>query len=345
MPLISVIIPNYNNENYIGEAIESILNQTHKNLELVVVDDCSSDNSINVIKGYKDNRIIFLQNDSNSGSSFSRNRGIKTAKGKYIACMDSDDIALPKRLEKQIDFMEKNPDIGVCGTNFYKIKMDKLTKQIWTKCQKHNTIKSSLIFSCPMLHPSVVMKADILKGNKLFYNTDVKGAEDYELWAKLIQITKFHNIQEPLMQYRIHSNQVSVVIKEKQKNELRETRNEIFKKIGIVLSEDELIFHNDLCLSWDENFIIHNSQTYKKINSWLAYINSKNKESGCFFDPDSLSETFCMKWLNIIKLSTDKCFLALYFFFMSNIPIKHKFTSCLKKLIELSNRKIDEITA
>ena len=118
-PKISVIMPTYNSESFLRESIDSILNQTFKDFELIVIDDCSTDSSLKIIKEYKrkDNRIFFLKNDKNLGHNKTRNKGLKIAKGKYIAILDSDDISLEKRLEIQYAYLEKNPHIFLVGSS------------------------------------------------------------------------------------------------------------------------------------------------------------------------------------------------------------------------------------
>ena len=119
--LVSVIMANYKTKiEYLQEAINSILSQTYTNFELLVIDDCSQDGSVDYIKSIKDDRIKIFINENNRGPAVTRNRGLEEAKGKYIAIMDSDDIALPTRLEKQVEFMENHTDVFVCGTWFEK---------------------------------------------------------------------------------------------------------------------------------------------------------------------------------------------------------------------------------
>src|SRR5690606_28917246 len=110
-PLVTVFMPVYNSEQYIREALESILNQTYQNLDILLVDDGSTDRSVEIIKSYQDTRIRLIQNEKNMGIPYTRNVGLKEAKGKYIAIMDSDDIAVSNRIERQIQYLETNPHI------------------------------------------------------------------------------------------------------------------------------------------------------------------------------------------------------------------------------------------
>ena len=116
--LISVIMSNYNTpEEYLREAIESILNQTYKNFEFIIIDDCSTDNSLEIIKSYNDERIVLIENEENIGLTKSINKGLAVAKGEYIARMDADDVSLPQRFEKQINYMNDHTELIVCGSS------------------------------------------------------------------------------------------------------------------------------------------------------------------------------------------------------------------------------------
>ena len=127
MPKLSVIMPAYNAEKYIGEAIESILNQTFTDFEFIIIDDGSSDHTADIIKGFHDERIRFIQNEKNSGVANTLNKGLELSQGEYIARMDADDISLPARFEKQVAFMEANPDVAVvgCGIELFGMSHEK----------------------------------------------------------------------------------------------------------------------------------------------------------------------------------------------------------------------------
>jgi glycosyltransferase involved in cell wall biosynthesis len=121
MPLVSVVMPLFNAEKYVGDAVESVLNQSYTNFELIIINDASTDKSAACVQGIVDRRIVIVENENNLGIVASRNRGLALAKGKYIAVLDSDDIALPNRLEKQVAFLEANPAYGICGSYYHVI--------------------------------------------------------------------------------------------------------------------------------------------------------------------------------------------------------------------------------
>ena len=199
--LISVILPVYNGEAYLQKSIESILNQTYKNFELIIVNDGSIDKSDLIIQKYLSIKKVKYISRPNKGLIYSLNEAIKFSKGEYIARMDQDDICYPQRLERQINFMVKN-NVDVCGSD-YEIINDK--GRVIGKKDSLN-LNFDLILSAmmvPFIHPSVMFK-NIFQSNKVFYGDDNKIiAEDYDLWIKLIMMKfKFGNLNEVLIQYR-----------------------------------------------------------------------------------------------------------------------------------------------
>lgn len=211
-PLVSVIMPVYNCELYIKEAVESILNQTFQDFELIIIDDCSSDSTLQICKSFVDNRIMIIEKDHNSGITNSLNFGLHTAKGKFIARMDGDDISMPTRFEKQVAFLDSNPEIILCGTSYIVIGQD----QAYSLPQSHEAIKVNLLQANCIVHPSVMLRKDILIANNLSYDFKMEPAEDYDLWVRLAQVGKLHNLPECLLQYRVHDSQVSTIRNDKQ---------------------------------------------------------------------------------------------------------------------------------
>lgn len=198
-PKISVVMPVYNGERYLKEAMESVLNQTFKDFEFIIINDGSTDSTEKIIQGFSDPRIVYLDNGGNLGLSRSFNRGIQVARGEYIARMDADDISLPDRFEKQIKFLEANPQIGVLGSNIKIIG----TNKIFKRPENHKAIKWQSLLSTPVVHPTVMARANILKNNP--YDDKLHNSEDYELWSRLIfeKDAGFANLQEPLLLYRV----------------------------------------------------------------------------------------------------------------------------------------------
>lgn len=218
-PKITVLMPVYNCELYIKQAIDSILNQTFLDFEFIIIDDASTDETLSIIKSYHDSRIKLIEKPLNTGYTNSLNYGLSIAKGEYIARMDGDDISFPERFEKQIDFLDKNPDVVVCGSFFKVIGTDK----VYAVCENHEEIKLAMLQDCPMGHPTVMMRKKIFREYDLVYDRSKEPAEDYDLWTRLLFCGKLHNLQEVLLNYRMHNSQVST----KRNNEQRQAAIEI----------------------------------------------------------------------------------------------------------------------
>jgi len=206
-PLVSVIMATYNEpENYLRESIESILNQTFKDFEFIIVlDNPNNKKAEKIIKEYqqKDKRIVFIKNEKNLGRGASRNKAIDIANGRYIAILDADDIALPQRLEKQFKYMEDNKDVDLLFTWVYFIDEDgNILREFKPEKYKFKEIRKYFFKEHLTVHPSMMIKSDILK--KIKYDEGLIRSQDYDLWIKCIAKNyKFDVIEEFLLKYRI----------------------------------------------------------------------------------------------------------------------------------------------
>jgi glycosyltransferase involved in cell wall biosynthesis len=234
-PEISVVMPVYNAEKYLSETIESILNQTHIDFELLILNDKSTDNSLEIIKQYqaKDSRIILIDKEINVGPANLRNEGFYLSKGTFIALMDADDIALPNRFEKQITILKSNPEIGVCGTwfTFFGAKKNKVIRH----GEKHDTIKVSFLHSCGIGNPTVMLRKEALNG--LEFNNDYVPVEDYDLWSRMLPKTQFYNIPESLLNYRQHDSNISKTKIDNVNRSIRKVKINQMEEFGIDSSD------------------------------------------------------------------------------------------------------------
>ncbi len=211
-PKVSVIMPTFNVEKYLKAAIDSILAQTYADFELIIVDDNSTDKTREIVQSYTDKRIMLIDGPCR-GIAAALNKGMKMATGEYIARMDADDISLPQRLEKQVFFLEKHRNVGICGT--FATKIDEYGKKIANVSGliENPTIIDAL-FSCILVHPSVMFRRNVVEKYDLYYNEDFLTAEDQELWARALKVTQVCNLPEYLFFYREHGSNVSYVKKE-----------------------------------------------------------------------------------------------------------------------------------
>ncbi|APY10007.1 hypothetical protein BWZ22_01545 [Seonamhaeicola sp. S2-3] len=227
MPVVSVIMPVYNCEMYIEEAIYSILNQTFEDFELLIIDDCSTDKTKDIIKRLDDNRIIFIEKTKNTGYTNSLNHALQLVRGKYIARMDGDDVSLLDRFKAQVDFLESNVDVVACGTIFKYLDTD----TVISLPEYDDEIKLAMLKGNSMAHPSIMMRSSVIKENNIKYNEEREPAEDYDLWVELMAFGKLHNLQKVYLDYRKHTSQVSVVRRKQQNESVIKTRIKLLKYV------------------------------------------------------------------------------------------------------------------
>lgn len=207
MPRVSVVMPAYNAEKYIRDSIESILSQTFTDFEFIILDDGSTDATASIIQSYKDGRICFYPNERNMGVAATLNRGLELAHGEYIARMDSDDISLPERFERQVAYLDMHQDIAVLGSDLETF-CDTGSLGIRVLSHSPDKLKEDLFFFCGMAHPSIMMRRDIILALG-GYDLDYDGLEDYELWCRVTERYKISTLPEVLFRYRMHSGQVT----------------------------------------------------------------------------------------------------------------------------------------
>ena len=223
LPLISVILPVYNGEKYLREAIESVLHQTYSDFEFLIIDDCSTDSTSQIIQQYKDKRILHIQNSQNFGVAFSLNRGIQAARGKYIARMDADDVSVNDRFQRQLEALEANQELDILGTQV--ILMDETLSYPVGQTQypvTHSEIVWQFLFNNAIAHPTVMGKREVFLQK---YDEKSVAVEDYELWTRLVGDVIFGNLTQPLLLYRRHESTITHM----QEERLRDNKTGIIK--------------------------------------------------------------------------------------------------------------------
>lgn len=207
MPEISVVLPVKNGERYLAEAVASILWQTVSDLELIVVDDGSTDTSVPIVERYceRDRRVRLLRS-TGVGISAALNHGMRHASGRYLARMDADDISVPSRLETQISAFESMPGVGLLGTRTIQFGARNGSPVV---LQDPDLCRIALCLFNPLTHPSVMLRADLPDKHGIYYSTEYPYAQDYDWFSRLAQVTNIANIDDPLLFYRVHDGQVS----------------------------------------------------------------------------------------------------------------------------------------
>lgn len=200
-PLVSVIMSTYNDETYIEEAVQSILNQTYKNIELIVVDDASTDETGHILDSFNDKRIHVFHNAINKKLAHNLNFAISNCNGKYIARMDADDVAEANRISEQVLFLECHSDVDVCGS--YAQAFGNATN-LMKYPVSHDEIKVALLFENALCHPAVMFRRDSMDFR---YDESFPAGQDYELWSRIVWTKQIRNIPKPLLKYRVHEGQ------------------------------------------------------------------------------------------------------------------------------------------
>lgn len=279
-PTISVVMPVYNGEKYLREAIDSIINQTFGDFEFLIINDGSTDKSDEIIRSYNDSRIVYLQNDGNKGLVFTLNYGISKAKGEFIARMDADDISAPTRFENQVKALEANPDIGICGTWAKIIGSANVFK---VECENEK-IKCLLLFLNQFIHPSVMFRKSILEKNQIRYETNDFPAEDYALWIRLAPFVEMMNIPELLLNYRVHPNQISTASSERQKRKTNDLSvGQLSAFFGYSPNEQEIKDHLFLLNQKDQ---IKTCDDISRLFLWASRLLEINRKV-CYYSDKS----------------------------------------------------------
>lgn len=267
-PKVSVVMPVFNKEKFVADAAKSILNQLFTDFEFIIIDDCSTDDTFKILNSINDQRIKLLKLNENKGNYYARNMGMKQAKGKYICVMDSDDIALPNRIQIQYDFMEKNRQIGICGSYVKVIDSD----EIITAPTDYDEIKVWSLSNIMFRHPTVFIRADFLNKYNLRYNDSFRYAADYDFLVKATNFFPVTNIDKVLLEYRKHPDQISSA-KRKEQTEIAYfvilSQLEYFK---IEATEQEKSIH----LALMNRYPVNGDFEFNKLKSWANFLLQKN---------------------------------------------------------------------
>lgn len=292
-PTISVILPVYNCEGYIYESIQSILEQTFGDFELLIINDGSTDKSKEIILSINDKRIQYFENRNNQGGIKALNKGLYFAKGEFIARMDADDSCMNTRFQKQLDYFRQDREVDILGTNQYIIGTNDLI--FHHPGNEENRVR--LLLQPAVAHSSVMMKRHVLLKNKLYYDKAALHAEDYKLWvdSSLCGLS-VKNLSEYLCGYRIHDNQIS-----RTQSDIQEI---VTNQIRLAYAK---YFFNDVIDGYEKEYLLlllgckeHvEEKLLMRIKNVYQRLKNKNKEKLCF--RQNIFECFLQQRLLNIK--------------------------------------------
>ena len=237
---VTVLMPVYNGAAFLPESIDSILSQTYKDFEFLIINDGSTDDSEKIILSYDDPRIKYLKNDVNLGVIGTLNRGLEIIKTKYIIRMDADDLALPYRIQVQVDYMDKHPDIVLSGSRKIHFSEDnKIPDEVIREKGEEHHLYFRSIFNTTIPHPTSILRNEIVQKYNIRYKKENYGAEDKAMWLEIAQYGKLGKFLEPLLKYRVHENQVTVQKKEAVRNTSVNVTLKFLKRLGVSFDQEE----------------------------------------------------------------------------------------------------------
>lgn len=241
MPRVTVLMPTYNVAPWVEEAIQSVLNQTYRDFELLVVDDASTDNTLDRVRAIDDPRIRIASFPNNVGLSENLNRGLDIIDTELVARMDGDDIAEPDWLETGIHVLDTHPEVGICsfGFQFFGAK-----NSLVRFPEQHEDSKAQMLFGCTVIVP--VFRRAVMADNHLRYSTEAFPAEDYMMWSNVYPLTQIYNVQRTLFHYRTHPTQISTSRREAQIVKSNEVRLKMLHWLNPDFSDEEKRFFLDV---------------------------------------------------------------------------------------------------
>lgn len=273
VPGVSVVMPAYNAEKYLREAIDSILAQTYTDFELIIVNDGSTDSTKKIIQSYTDSRIRYIENEQNSGICVTLNKGLDAARGRYIVRMDSDDIAMPERLSTQIAYMDTHPNIGASGCDIEVFGED-INSYVFEQLHSSDDCVAGLLFNPCVAHPSVIIRKSVLSEHSIVYEDKFRGLEDFKMWWEIAKYSQLCNLNKTLLKYRFHKGQETRNVKYStivSSNCFRALRYEAF---GVSLSNEEKEIVNNYSLGEYQQFGKSEFIIFLRILSRVCKINN-----------------------------------------------------------------------
>lgn len=289
-PLVSAVIAVHNGERYIGEAVKSFLEDGLRDIEVVVVEDGSTDGTRAVLSLIADNRLVVLDNDGNLGVAASFNRAMDAARGRYVAFLGADDMSLPDRLATQYEFLEHNPAVGVLGAW---MRTFGGRRRLMRYPENDADIRIGNLFICSVGHPAVMLRRELFLDRGLRFNGSLRAGVDYDLWSRAEAAgIRFHNLQRPLVRYRTHAGQITSRRREEQLATDRMVKRFLLERLGLTPSEEELDLHAGMMF---RKTVISDAAAADAYVAWAGRILDANRKSG-IYDQEGL-ERYLRQWL------------------------------------------------
>lgn len=301
-PMISVIMPSFNTPvEMLAKAVDSILEQTYRDFEFIIIDDCSTDASVEYLASLQDERVKVIRNLQNLGITKSLNVGLSHARGQYIARMDSDDICLPERLEKQLAFMENHPEAIVCGTWIQAFEdASYTTKRV---IPEREYLQCSFLFgnAYGLCHPTAFFRGDMLRKHGIRYDENLPTAQDYGMWTTCAEYGEIANVEEVLFRYRVHNGQISVAKRQLQMQCALRVQATVLSRIMPEITDEQAQQHVQMC---------RDRKPTRRLATWVKTLKKANRKMSAYAPEvfDLAAEDFlkqkCMDYARVVKAPT-----------------------------------------
>lgn len=297
MPRVTVLMPTYNVASWVDEAIQSVLNQTYKDFELLVVDDASSDDTLAHVRAINDPRIRIAAFPNNEGLADNLNRGLDLIDTELVARMDGDDIAEPDWLETGIKVLDSHPEVGVCsfGFQFFGTKTSLVRFPEWNEDSK-----AQMLFGCTVIVP--VLRRSVFTDNHLRYSAEAFPAEDYMMWANVYRVTQVYNVQRTLFHYRTHSAQISTAKRKAQIEKSNEVRLKMLDWLNGGFSDEEKWYFLDVFVPC----VVKGKDSVEELKHFADLLVSRNTQG--HYSSKALKKKFRAHITNGVLKYTQRCY-------------------------------------
>jgi len=297
MSRLTVIMPVHNAAPFIRAAVESVLSQSFRDFEFLIIDDASTDESSSIVQTYKDPRIRLVRNEENLGVARTLNRGLDMARGDYIVRMDSDDISFHQRLARQVWFMDAHERVGVSGSWVQLFgEQPRVTLRAPTGPR---VVEAFMLFDNRIFHPSVILRAGSLNRHRLRYDPSFSRTEDYDLWTRVSQHALLDNLPEVLVSVRMHGQSITSTKGEVMREQTKTILARQLLKLGVSANEEELTLHHKI----GRGLRMGSRYEIDRAESWLLELQRRNREVRVF-DEGAMAAAVGMVWFRLCSNST-----------------------------------------
>jgi len=273
-PVVTVLMPLYNGAPFVQQSVESILTQSFRDFEFLIIDDGSSDDGPEIVAGIEDKRIVLGRKPHNMGVAATLNRGLAMARGKYVARMDADDISLPDRLERQVLFMDSHPEVGISG-GWVRFFGEGPAYSLRHPCPPAS-LRCYALFENPLCHMTVIMRRDMVETHRLRYDGRYSRSEDYELWSRALQLFQLANLDRILVRARQHHASATLANWPEMALQTEQIQAKLLETLGITPSQEERRLHHQVGRGYRQEKL----SQIQAGEQWLSHLSRCNGISG-----------------------------------------------------------------